>query len=179
MSDKSRSKYRTYSIKDKASKDSSSWTCQSCKKVFNDSNCNVLECERCCDHFCAKCIKVGDTDHVFMSSRADVHWFYSKCDGEAMKSVLSDKDLETKISNYVKAINDKLADLEMKVSDKRDKKVFDLRIEKHVLKNTDTVNSLKAEIFDLRRSHADFEKGQVAIFISLRGKKMHDLADKI
>ena len=51
MGDKARSKEKIL-ITEKEEKDS--WNCINCKKIFNDAKCNVIECERCGDHFCVQ-----------------------------------------------------------------------------------------------------------------------------
>ena len=42
-----------------------SLTCEVCKKVLSDPKSNILEYERCCEHFCAKCVKVVEAEYVF------------------------------------------------------------------------------------------------------------------
>ena len=79
-----------------ASKDKKeSWICETCKKVFSDPKSNMLECERCCEHFCAKCVKVMEAEYVFLTSRNDIHWFCNKCDNLAIESVWQIKILMT------------------------------------------------------------------------------------
>ena len=33
------------------------WTCKECDKVFSEPDARLLECQRCRDHFCIKCLK--------------------------------------------------------------------------------------------------------------------------
>ena len=128
-----------------------SWMCEVCKKAFSDPKSNMLECERCCEHFCAKCVKVVEAEYIFLTSRNDIHWFCSKCDSLAMESVLIDKDLEEKISRYMKGIQEKLIELDSRLKEKIEKQEFDERMNKFVIKNTETINNLKLEIEQLKK----------------------------
>ena len=58
----------------------------------------MIECKRCGDHLCAKCMKVNEAEYSIMASRGDLHWFCSKCDRLAMESIFNDKDLGEKIN---------------------------------------------------------------------------------
>ena len=48
MGDKSKNKGRTGSSKEE---DKDAWKCKACKKIFADANSNILECERCSEHY--------------------------------------------------------------------------------------------------------------------------------
>ena len=62
----------------------------------------MLECERCCELFCTKCVKVIKAEYVFLTSRNDIHWYCNKCDNLAVESTFTDKDLDDKLAKYMK-----------------------------------------------------------------------------
>ncbi|ELU15352.1 hypothetical protein CAPTEDRAFT_191599 [Capitella teleta] len=39
--------------------DNECWTCVECQREFEGSSCQMLECERCFDHFCIECLEMG------------------------------------------------------------------------------------------------------------------------
>ena len=153
MGDKGKNKGRIGSSKEE---DKDAWKCKACKKIFADANSNILECERCSEHFCAKCCKVNDIEYTFMSTRKDIHWFCTSCDVVAMESVISDKELETKINVYIKALNERIIELEKMIAEKVDKKEFDNRIEKLTNKNSESMINMKSEIQKIKHSNQIF-----------------------
>ena len=49
------------------------WRCVDCKKDFKDINSRILECERCEEHHCSKCIKLSDTEYDILNARDDIY----------------------------------------------------------------------------------------------------------
>ena len=72
-----------------------------------------------------------------------------------MESVLTDKDLDDKLAKYMKEFHEKLVELESKLKEKVEKKEFDDKMNKFVLKNTETHNNLKAEKEHLKKLQAE------------------------
>ena len=72
--------------KDKSSGEDSGevWTCIGCKKEFKDTNSRILECDRCEDHYCTRCIKLSDVEYELLNSRKDLHWYCGKCESKVM-----------------------------------------------------------------------------------------------
>ena len=59
-----------------------------------------------------------------MSTRKDIHWFYTSCDVVAMESVISDKELKTKINVYLTALNERIIELKKMIAKKVDTRVY-------------------------------------------------------
>ena len=154
------------------------WKCKLCKKIFTEANSNVLECEKCSEHFCAKCCNVNDTEYAFMTTRKDIHWFCTGCDALAMESVISDKDLEAKINMNTKALTQRFLDLENELTDKVDKKEYDNRMEKFTDKNLKTKSNMKLKIQEIKNTNTTFENDLVEVLKSLV-KLKNDFEDKI
>ena len=176
MGDKGKNKGRIGSSKEE---DKDAWKCKACKKIFADANSNILECERCSEHFCAKCCKVNDIEYTFMSTRKDIHWFCTSCDVVAMESVIFDKELETKINVYIKALNERIIELEKMIAEKVDKKEFDNRMEKFTNKNSESMINMKSEIQEIKHSNQIFQNNLVEKLKSFEIKMKQDIDEKI
>ncbi len=50
-----------------------------CKKAFIEEDAQILECERCSQHFCAKCIHLSKDEYKMLTKRTDVFWFCPPC----------------------------------------------------------------------------------------------------
>ena len=144
------------------------WKCKTYKKTFSDANCNVLECERCSEHFCAKCCKLNESEYTFLNSRKDIHWFCTNCNVAATESVISDKDIQAKINKYMKDFNNKISELDNKLIDKLDKKEFDIRMEKFKNKYSEIITNLKGELQELKmvfdNLHAKMNTNLIELF---------------
>ena len=53
------------------------WLCVGCKKEFKDPNSRLLECERCADHYCTRCMKINDAEYDFLNARNDIPVSYT------------------------------------------------------------------------------------------------------
>ena len=84
----------------------------------------MLDYKRCCEHFCAKCVKVVEAENVFLTSRNDIHWFCNECDNLATESVLTDRDLDNKLAKYMNRFHEKLVELDSKLKEKVKKKLM-------------------------------------------------------
>ena len=62
------------------------WRCVDCKD-FKDINSRILECERCEEHHCSKCIKLSDTEYDILNARDDIHWYCNKCEQKVLRSI--------------------------------------------------------------------------------------------
>ena len=45
---------------------------------YSQSDAKLLECQRCKEHFCIKCLKKSNTEHDILS-KSDTVWFCVKC----------------------------------------------------------------------------------------------------
>ena len=146
-----------------------SWTCESCKKIFREQESKILECERCESHYCAKCVRISDSEYEFMTARKDIHWFCEECDKKVTQGLRIEKDIELmilaveqKLQVFTTSMEIKFRDLEEKWEKKMSENVSkfiensDSRITKlerelktlngRVVKAGDEVNTLKKEI---------------------------------
>ena len=43
------------------------WDCKLCNTIFAESDAKLLECQRCKEHFCIKCLKKSNTEYDILS----------------------------------------------------------------------------------------------------------------
>jgi hypothetical protein len=84
-----------------SSDEDESWTCETCKKMFDDDKAHVIECEWCSDKYCRQCVKIKASEYRFMSDRPDIHWFCEKCEKHVAINLNS---LENKINKLEKKL---------------------------------------------------------------------------
>ena len=53
---------------------SETWTCLKCSKIFTDPDSKLLECQRCKDLYCTKCLGKTKTENDILS-KSDTMWF--------------------------------------------------------------------------------------------------------
>ena len=69
------------------------WDCQICKKVFEDSDVKMIECQRCSDHFCIRCLNITKSEYDIMS-KSDSIWFCIKCRPIVEEHIVTDFKIE-------------------------------------------------------------------------------------
>jgi len=105
--------------KDKESgKEEEVWTCGGCKKDFKDANSKLLECERCDGHYCVRCAKMSDDEYELLSNRKDIHWFCGDCDTKAMQSIQLAKEMDKKLGEFMKNVDENLKNIEKDIEKK-------------------------------------------------------------
>lgn len=45
------------------------WDCKICKTIFAESDAKLLECQRCKEHFCIKCLKNQIQSMIYYQSQ--------------------------------------------------------------------------------------------------------------
>ena len=84
------------------------WRCVDCKKDFKDINSRLLECERCEEHHCSKCIKPTDTEYDILDARDDIHWYCNKCEQKVLRSIHLDKEIEQKVDTFWASVDERM-----------------------------------------------------------------------
>jgi len=99
------------SVTDKASSEGTGdvWQCVKCKKEFKDPSSRLLECERCAEHHCIKCMKIKDAEYDFLNERNDIHWYCDKCEPKVLRSIQIDKEIEKKLDIFWAKVDDRLS----------------------------------------------------------------------
>ena len=84
------------------------WDCQICKKVFKDSDSKMIECQRCSDHFCIRCLNITKSEYDIMS-KSDSIWFCIKCRPIVEEHIVTDFKIEQRcreiVDNYEQRLN--------------------------------------------------------------------------
>ena len=84
------------------------WTCEICRREFKDDHSRILECEHCEGHFCAKCVKLNDTEYDMISARKDFHWHCVGCEPRVLQSIQIEKDVEKKLAEFMAKVEYKM-----------------------------------------------------------------------
>lgn len=100
-------------------KEDKSWQCNICDVFFKDPSAKVLDCQRCQEHFCIKCLKKGETEYEFLT-KSDSMWFCAKCREIVEKSIVVDKEIEKRCKEIMQLYEDRVSDLEREMDKKCD-----------------------------------------------------------
>ena len=133
-----------------------STVCNICNKTFTGKTGKVLECERCCAWFCAKCINLRDAEHSVMA-RHDCHWFCSACQMPALQAVLNEKLVEDKCREFLRKFEQRLENVEKEMSQKaskQDLQKLDTKV-KSLEEKMDSMCSSQAETQNVMRNTAN------------------------
>jgi len=91
--------------KDSKSKNTVTWKCRKCSKEFKEDDSKILECERCDEHYCTKCVKFTDREYEFLTARPDLHWFCFECDAKVVKGIEQDREIEQRCEVFFGKLN--------------------------------------------------------------------------
>lgn len=75
----------------------------------------MLECNRCHEHFCIKCLNIGDKAYDILS-KSDMMWFCPPCRITVEKSILTDRKIEERCKEIMRTYESRIAELERIIS---------------------------------------------------------------
>ena len=102
------------------------WTCRECKSVFTEPDAKLLECQRCRDHFCIRCLKKTKGEYDILS-KSDSMWFCSSCRGVVEENISTGIKLEEMCDKLVQMFQSRMNVIEEKLDTKCDEaKVRDI-----------------------------------------------------
>src|SRR5664279_1226283 len=105
-----------------STKDEDIWHCETREEEFAEDDCKVFECEVCGLHFCCKCLDLSEEEYAWLTKRSDLHWYCKDCEGNALLSIRTDKEIAQRCTDYFKTVEIKLNSLEKDINQKADKK---------------------------------------------------------
>ncbi|VDI08450.1 Hypothetical predicted protein [Mytilus galloprovincialis] len=71
------------------------WECKICSTVYKDPNAKLLECQRCKDHFCIKCLNKSKPEYDLLS-KTDSMWFCVPCRKTVEEHIVTDLKIEAR-----------------------------------------------------------------------------------
>ena len=71
------------------------WNCELCKRAFSNPDDKLLECQRCNEHFCIKCLDKSVEEYTLLSS-TDIMWFCPPCREKVEKNIITDREIEAR-----------------------------------------------------------------------------------
>ena len=95
------------------------WKCNVCSKFFGDPDDKVLECQRCRDHFCIKCLNKSVEEYNLMNN-SDIMWFCVPCREKVERNIVVDREIEERCNDMMKMFDSRIRYLEEEVAKKCD-----------------------------------------------------------
>ncbi|CAC5400189.1 unnamed protein product [Mytilus coruscus] len=109
----SKSSLRTSQDEDEA------WTCAKCTKIFKESDAQLMECQRCKEHFCITCLKKTKAKYS-MLCKTDAMWFCGKCRIVMEQHAVTDIEIERRCKQIMENFEERITSLEKTVDNKCD-----------------------------------------------------------
>ncbi len=103
--------------KKKAATKGKAWTCEVCLKKFTGTDDQIVECERCENHYCITCIEMSEDVYENLH-RPDLFWFCPDC----ARQIRLRNSLKDTMDSFMDTVSDKFDELERK---------FDQKLQQH------------------------------------------------
>ena len=120
--------------------DAEVWVCHICDTSFTDQNAKLLECQRCSEHFCIKCLNKSESEYNAASS-SDLMWFCVECRLKVQKNIKIDIDIEKKCNEIMLKYESRIEKIEKDLETKCDKS----QVRNIVNEEMDRVNKTTAQ----------------------------------
>jgi hypothetical protein len=116
------------------------WTCKECDKVFSDPDARLLECQRCRDHVCIKCLKKTKDEYEVLT-KSDSMWFCTPCKANVEENITTGLKIENMCDKIIQMFESRLNVIEQKIDTKCDEsKVRDI-VKDELAKAQDQITS--------------------------------------
>jgi len=98
---------------------SETWICIKCSKKFTEPESKLLECQRCKDHYCIKCLGKTKAEYDILS-KSDTMWFCITCRKIIEEHIVMDLKIEDRCNQIMKDYEDRITQLETTMVEKCD-----------------------------------------------------------
>ena len=116
------------------------WTCKECDKVFSEPDARLLECQRCRDHVCIKCLKKTKDEYELLT-KSDSMWFCTPCKANVEENITTGLKIENMCDKIIQMFESRLNVIEQKIDTKCDEsKVRDI-VKDELAKAQDQITS--------------------------------------
>ena len=110
----------------------------------------TVHCEYCGKTYCIKCVGISAAEYPVLKNSSAFHWFCPRCEGRAVKTLKSDKDIEERCKAFTSKMEARVEKLEGDMANKVDKADLTAEIRQAVLRE-----------FNEHRAEAPVDVGQV------------------
>jgi len=97
--------------------DDEAWKCKICSAIFTQPDDKVLECQRCNQHFCIKCLDKTEEEYTQLNN-SDSMWFCIPCKEKVVKNILVDRKIEVAFKEMTKKFDERISQIEKNMEDK-------------------------------------------------------------
>lgn len=101
------------------SNESDSAPCIQCKNTQEESQEEMIQCERCSGWVCRTCSKLSKEEYDVMSECTQIHWFCSGCDLPAMTAIQQDLEIEEKCKKFYEELHVQVSKLEEDIQENK------------------------------------------------------------
>lgn len=78
----------------------------------------TMQCEYCAKHYCLGCADISIEEYPVLRRCKSFHWFCPLCEGKAVKSISTDKDIESRCSDFLRKMESRIVSLEIDLTHK-------------------------------------------------------------
>ncbi|CAC5387050.1 unnamed protein product [Mytilus coruscus] len=95
------------------------WTCAKYTKISKEPDAQLMECQRCKEHFCITCLKKTKAEYS-MLCKTDTMWFCGKCRIVMEQHAVTDIEIERRCKQIMENFEERITSLEKTVDNKCD-----------------------------------------------------------
>jgi len=159
------------------------WLCVGCKKEFKDPNSRLIECERCSEHYCIKCLKISDAEYDFMNERNDIHWYCDQCEYKVLRSIQLDQEIDKKLDVFWAKVDDRMSQVNKDIEAVKESTSVKIQtvieeiktIKADILGHSSELESMKREL----KNDVKVELAHKTQDMTVMKQEMQNLADTI
>jgi len=91
--------------------------CNVCSIDFDKESDKLVQCEYCNKNYCGGCLDLSEQDYKSFRTPS-LHWFCPTCEAKVLKSLKMDQEVEARCSEFMKAMEGRVARLESDMKEK-------------------------------------------------------------
>ena len=110
------------------------WKCYMCKMPFSSPDDKLLECQRCNEHFCIKCLNKTEEEYKWMT-KSDTMWFCLPCREKVERNIIVDREIEDRCKDMAAKFEKRIKTLEDKMQNKCEKEDIIVIVQEEIKKN--------------------------------------------
>ena len=93
------------------------WICTICSVLHTSTDAKLLECDRCRDKFCIKCLNKTDDEYEVMKN-PDIMWFCPGCREKIEKNIITERKIEELCKEMMLNYEQRICALEEEIKNK-------------------------------------------------------------
>lgn len=145
------------------------WICKLCQETHVDKDAKLLECQRCQNHFCIKCLNKPKAEYD-MLSKTDCMWFCIECRRVVEQRIAIDLDIEARCKEIMESYEQRISWLEESMRQKCDVKDTKKIIQEEIAAKTCNETKVREIVKEVIADQVDQSSNDTSVKTVANGK---------